>query len=282
MSDPITIGLSDARLTRVAAPLRQLVRPGIRCLTAASELQDLGLGASRIGGLPDVSPNFTWPTWEEEPLGFLAQINLADLASFPVAEILPSVGSLLFFYDLEQSTWGFDPEDRGSWAVIYQPDTALARAEFPDPGRAEELYAPCTLNFASTLTLPPIDAAGIEQLHLTDSEREAYWELWAQFESQSEGHHQLLGYPLAIQGDMQLECQFAANGLYCGDGSAYTDPKAATLRSGASAWEFLLQLDSDENATMMWGDLGRLYFWCQAADIQQGNFDQAWMILQCS
>jgi hypothetical protein len=30
--------------------------------------------------------------------------------------------------------------------------------------------------------------------------------------------HRLLGHPDPVQGDMQLECQLAANGVYCGDG----------------------------------------------------------------
>ncbi|MDS3859540.1 DUF1963 domain-containing protein [Thermosynechococcaceae cyanobacterium BACA0444] len=51
---------------------------------------------------------------------------------------------------------------------------------------------------------------------------------------------------------------------------------------GATEWQLLFQLDSDDNATMMWGDMGRLYFWCRESDIQAQNFDQAWMILQCS
>jgi len=28
---------------------------------------------------------------------------------------------LYFFYDQQQETWGFDPEDKGSWHVLYTP-----------------------------------------------------------------------------------------------------------------------------------------------------------------
>jgi hypothetical protein len=36
--------------------------------------------------------------------------------------------------------------------------------------------------------------------------------------------HHLGGYPDPIQGeDMELDCQLASNGLYCGDESGYND-----------------------------------------------------------
>jgi uncharacterized protein YwqG len=41
----------------------------------------------------------------------------------------------------------------------------------------------------------------------------------------------------------------------------------------------LLQLDSDHEACMMWGDLGRLYFWIKDADFEACRFENTWMIL---
>jgi len=38
----------------------------------------------------------------------------------------------------------------------------------------------------------------------------------------------------------------------------------------------------DDDAGMMWGDCGRLYFWIRKADLAEGRFDKCWMILQCS
>lgn len=43
----------------------------------------------------------------------------------------------------------------------------------------------------------------------------------------------------------------------------------------------LLQLDSDQDANLMWGDAGLLYFWIRTEDLVAGRFDRVWMTLQC-
>ncbi|WP_371416950.1 DUF1963 domain-containing protein [Microbulbifer sp. THAF38] len=32
----------------------------------------------------------------------------------------------------------------------------------------------------------------------------------------------------------------------------------------------------------MWGDCGMLYIWVRESDAKQCNFDDSWMIMQCS
>jgi uncharacterized protein YwqG len=81
---------------------------------------------------------------------------------------------------------------------------------------------------------------------------------------------------------MQLECQLVSHGLYCGDPSGYDDPRARQLSAGAIRWQLLMQIDSDDNVNMMWGDCGRLYFWLNDDALQRRAFGESWMILQCS
>ena len=80
---------------------------------------------------------------------------------------------------------------------------------------------------------------------------------------------------------MDLECQLVSNGLYCGDSSGYNDPRRERLEAGRSDWILLLQLDSDDDAGMMWGDCGMLYFWIKKSDLKDNMFENCWMILQC-
>ena len=95
--------------------------------------------------------------------------------------------------------------------------------------------------------------------------------------------HQVDGFPSPIQGDeMELECQLVSNGIYCGDSSGYESAEAAALRGGASDWRLLLQVDSDDDLKMMWGDGGVLYFWIREADARAGRFENTWVVLQCS
>ncbi len=95
--------------------------------------------------------------------------------------------------------------------------------------------------------------------------------------------HQVGGFPAVIQGDdMDLDCQLASSGLYCGDSSGYADPRAATLKAGAANWRLLFQFDTDDDLDIMWGDGGTIYFWVQEREARAGNFANAWLILQCT
>lgn len=51
------------------------------------------IGQTRLGGLPDVPPDWEWP----EGLLFIGQINLADAAPYDYNNLLPSQGLLSFF-----------------------------------------------------------------------------------------------------------------------------------------------------------------------------------------
>ena len=54
------------------------------------------------------------------------------------------------------------------------------------------------------------------------------------------------------------------------------------LMTGSSDWRLLLQVDSSESETgMMWGDLGRIYFWMRETDLRDGNWSSSWLVLQC-
>jgi uncharacterized protein YwqG len=80
---------------------------------------------------------------------------------------------------------------------------------------------------------------------------------------------------------MQLECQLTSQGLNYGDASENNDLIAKDLKASASDWVLLLQLDSDDDVEMMWGDMGRLYFWIRESSLPSKRFDELWTILQC-
>jgi uncharacterized protein YwqG len=70
--------------------------------------------------------------------------------------------------------------------------------------------------------------------------------------------------------------------LYCGDPSGYNDPRAEGLKKDANQWILLFQIDSIDKAGMMWGDVGRVYFWIKKDDLEKKDFDKIWFVLQCS
>src|SRR5262245_40738955 len=101
------------------------------------------LGGCRIGGLPDLPVGVTWPRLfaaltsedlatepKDEPLWFLMQINLAEVAFADVANDLPKAGMLYFFFH-------WHPADRPSAPdagfVLFHEDCeqGLRRTEAP-------------------------------------------------------------------------------------------------------------------------------------------------------
>jgi uncharacterized protein YwqG len=271
--------LVDVGLARVASDIAQLARPCIRLQTTASRDDEITVGTSKFGGLPDAPANFAWPEWDDQPLAFLGQINLAEIAGISINAPLPSSGLLSFFYDAEQSTWGSDPDEKGSWRVYWFAPQTLQRTLSPIPPPDYANYKPCTLSFAAGVSFPSRDSLYIQELHLSDEEDNKYHEFWLAGVVDNYGH-QLLGHPNEVQSEMQFECQLAANGVN-GNIEGFRSPRALELAPGASQWRLLFQCDSDDHAGWMWGDAGLLYFWITEADLEAQRFDNVWMILQC-
>lgn len=225
---------------------------------------------SHLGGPANLPEGIPWPEYNGKKLGFLARVSLADVHRCAAIDWLPKEGALLFFYDMDQETWGFDPNDRGSWRVLHVRD-------LDHPAAISEELKCQPVTFKSILTL--IDSSFTS---LTDDQTDEYCE---EMESRygELNMHQVGGHALAIQNaDMNLECQLAANGVYTGNSKGWEDPRIKELEPGAKDWRLLLQLDSDEDLDFCWGDCGILYFWIREQDARSGNFDDVWMILQCT
>lgn len=258
------------------AKVAPLAQPAIRLTKTMAPAR------SWLGGQPKAdSPDFPWPTFKNMPLDFIAQLSLEDLAAAHPFDWLPATGSLLFFYEKEEMVWGFDPEDRGNWQVVYV-ENAEVEIDLPDGLSADMDGPPAFLTASKGEVFPPEDSSLLEPLGLDDDEEEAY----ATQKDEGWGNrpmHQVGGFPAPVQGDcMEMECQLVTNGHYCGDGYAYDSDEAKTLAPGAKDWRLLFQFDSDDDLNIMWGDLGRIYFWVKEQDAKAKNFDNAWLILQCS
>lgn len=240
---------------------------------------------SYFGGRPPAASKLTWPLRQGRPLSFLACIDCAELPRCEQLNWLPERGCLLFFYDMVDQVWGFDPKDRGGAVTVYlsPEDVAEASGQLAPPS---PLPAGCFLqqkHVAFTLVgLPPSDETDeVQALKLTDEELESLTELRA--ELCGEGPRHLIGgFPDPVQSpEMDVECQLVTHGLYCGDSSGYNDPRAASLRDGAKEWSLLLQMDSDDAMEVMWGDCGMIYFWVKRDEARKLDFSNTWLIQQC-
>ncbi len=243
---------------------------------------DFTIGQSKIGGEPDLPKNIEWFKEDNgKRLSFIAQINFSELSKLDISQNLPSSGIIYFFYSAGQETAGFDIKDKDKFKVFfYDGDVKeLKRQNFPNDLAQHSRYRPCKLKMQSSISLPNEEHPSIKG-KLNEVEIEKYYEAVEDLDVEA---NKILGYADNIQGSMELECQLVTNGLYCGDATGYNDPRAKALEKGAYDWTLLFQVDSNyEEAGMMWGDMGRLYFWIKKEDLKNKIFDHCWLISQCS
>ena len=205
----------------------------------------------------------------------MAEIHTA-LPSF-----LPKSGYLFFFYDQEQSVWGFDPADAGAWKVIHvngNPE-AFREREAPSGLPVSSVYRP-KLVLPKRIEMLPDSQSLPGTEFVWDRDGDAYQELLlAPYGEQI--RHQMLGYACPVQDDeMAIQCQLASNGIYLGNSDGTVDPRYETLKAGAADWRLLLQLDTDDDTGWMWGDVGTIYFWVRESDARDGDFSKVWMVFQ--
>ena len=275
----LSAAFETAKLGRLTKDVDALAKSSIRLTTTAVEESTLGVGVSKIGGVPDVGSDFVWPQWKGLPQSFIAQIRLEEAHPYDVDGVLPAQGMLWFFYDAQQETYGADPADKGGWTVLFaEAPATLQRATVPATLPVKSQFHACTVSFSSEVTLSLQPQLELTNFNWTKEEQQKYETFISTFPSQEDRaaiHDRLLGNPETLQDDMRLQCQYAANGV-----TDSSDPKAAELAKDALQWQLLFQIDSDEHAGMHWASAGLLYYWLKKADLQAQHFDASWLVLQ--
>lgn len=253
-----------------------LVDALVPCIRMQAKQGPHVVGSSRIGGEPDLPPGFPWPTWKGKPLAFVAQVEIAAVQTYSVCRDLPKDGLLQFYYAAAAGTWGFDPADRGSWRVMHIRRADLERRAWPSGLDEESRFRSCQVSLSKDFSIGPLPD------DLQEDAVDEVVDLVIDLQANDLGRlTYLLGYPTEIQGEMQEQCALVSGGIYCGNPSGYSDPRGAELGRDAANWRLLLQVGSESEAGMMWGDAGCLYFWIRERDLADGRFDDVWMILQC-
>lgn len=246
----------------VVAQLKALAQPCLRVVAG-------GTGNSRLGGVPDLSA--PWPRYEGRPLSCVAQLDLAELRAAGGPDWLPAQGRLMFFYELEHGSWGLETSDAGSAVVIYEAgkaDPAAQPADLPEDG----VFPFHQVSFFLDSSTPPEERIEVDWKGMTKAEN---FKVEAAIEAlqPNEPVHQIGGFPQPVQADeMEAQCERVTQGLH---------PNTTAAGESLTDWRLLFQIDTDNDAGMMWGDTGMLYFWVREQDARAGDFSRIWMILQC-
>lgn len=158
-----------------------LAKPGMALQSKAAPDDEIPIGASKIGGAPDLPSTMVWPTREPSeyamsavkqlrkyapanpsdhyksdialkerlsestvPLVFMLQIDLAECAAAGELDAdIPREGLLLVFYDLVFNPWfGHDSNDTAMFHVIYVTEDRSTLQRRPPPDLGYPLFGP--------------------------------------------------------------------------------------------------------------------------------------------
>lgn len=312
--------LAEVGLAHRAAEMERFLLPAIRVDRHKLKADNLPIGASKLGGLPDLPLGVEWPHCEPlhshvscaelrqqgGPLWFLGQTNLAELATWDFDRILPPTGMLYFFCALWRSVFPNDGANGDGWKVLYYDGdlSRLLRTPVPPvPKLLQQSYqrhnshfqtAPCSVAFSHFTMLPwDIDA----NVSLTREEHDLFFDNCEEaFANGKEGSHHLLGYPQPVQWySMAAQCEeftrptnphAEQEGL-----SALTLPKTEAERrrlyrcldeerGRRAQWRLLFQVDTDSHIGLDWQTAGRGYFWIRKDDLAARNFDHVCLVNQ--
>jgi uncharacterized protein YwqG len=231
---------------------------------------------SKFGGNPLLPPNFEWPVGlDGRPLEFLCQIALNEIGSNEVSAQLPKTGILSFFYDCEEMRWGIEQKDRHGWRVLHFPD-ASQLSPMPIADRTRELSpTEMKIEFRAENTFPDLNSEEVSDWELADDDADAYSDFVEDSYGDKHPLHRICGHAQLIQNDLLLDCEVSSTGR------PYTDLSPQQREATKDAWMLLLQIDTDDDLGIMWGDAGMIYFCIRRSDLQAGAFDNVWLILQC-
>jgi uncharacterized protein YwqG len=252
--------------------VRMVVRkmlPSIRLAPQPAAEEELPLGTSRIGGCPDLPGGTKWPRRRVEgPYRFILQVNLAEVAPFDVAKVLPTTGLLSFFYARNPDEWP------GDYAFIVQAEAKdLRRLRWPRDLPENRRYRPLALRPCVEWTVASIQDTGFDGDEVLDSEF-PHFDFFDEIETQvaqaqgmepaTSSHvsvHRLLGHPRLIH----------SPGL-------------------ADGTRLLLQVDSDPPSFrgpdlprigLMIGDCGRFFYLTSEGELKSRRFDKKpWVLVE--
>lgn len=212
------------------------------------------LGASRLGGVPDLPPGVAWPERDGVPMEFIAQIRLADVSD----PRLPAAGSLAMFYNAQWSTTDME-RDAACCAAIFHdgPDEALVRAVPPRVEWKSEFsevpqVAPFIHGLASVRFEPAVSLPGGVSPYITAP----LTDFWQDFQSE---HH------AALSGSDDSSTRSYLLGYV--DEQDYVDAHANGTED-----QLLLQVDSEGAADMQFGDCQKLFFLLTKTELAARDF----------
>lgn len=280
-----TENLNPRDITYIENELRKTARNSVS-LTVGEELQDPA-GKTHFGGVPDVPPDFTWPTFEcatfddgevkPRHLNFLMQIDLEQTAALDTDNVLPHEGLLSFFHVVDADVYGDSERDMGCLRVFWFKDkSSLKPAEVPDGLKSENRFPAVSLEMKRKQSyITPDDL--FDYFDGGNNALDCYWEAVKNIDGadREESCSKLLGWADWVQYSDVPKFEK----LYRGGNADETQ-----LKNAPHEWLLLLELDPIyyKNFELVYGDSGSLYVYIRKEDLLARRFDKTVFTWQCT
>ena len=216
---------------------------------------------SQLGGLPALPDGLHWPEIGGEALHFVASLDLEEIPRPPSSGLLPEAGTLFFFAGLA---------DRWRPRVLYSAQPGRQKTRIPQ-------------------TLPAVSTSlqrGLRDVGQTDLRLLPEFGLRAVVAPAPTTPDRLpadVDYKLVNQASRQADAAFHAahdgtETSVCRSGYHHHmtgGPKSYAPNPTQGTGVKLLQIDTDYDAGLVWGDVGKLEFWIDPDDLRARRFEAA-------
>jgi uncharacterized protein YwqG len=223
--------MSEAQLDQLLKPL---IKPAVLLSLSQSDEAEAASCVSKFGGLPYAEKNEVWPSCPtcKNDLNFVAQIK------HPLENSLYA-----FFYCFECFPWGMGDEEKGQWLIrsYFHPEMKNYTEIKQGDTQLEYAVAACQCTEQVVQTLPDFEtleslSAQAAALCDADDPYEDYDKAIERCGCLVDYASLIGGYPKWIQGETLKTCPLCH-----------------------AEMEFFAQLDSENEADIMWGDSGLVY-----------------------
>lgn len=276
--EPLITLIKEHGLENYQQAILATVKPAIAIHLAAAGQGNLG--QSRIGGYPDLPASLSWPVNMKfhRPLCFILQLNFAELPQFP-NHPLPNKGMLYLFLD--------ESENHAQQLVLYLGDEPLQPMKLPEgtdfiTDWYNDLVAH-TLEFNVFADIPRWAtndfAALAEQINIDIDGEDALSTLTYKL---TEYVGKLLGHAAGIGHDPREDAYVVreVNPAWLYKHNELRNNNV-DLSKGAF-WQNLLELQSEDNVNIMFGDAGYLQILIHEDDLQKQDVSRVYVNLESS
>lgn len=254
---------------------------GIKTIESPEEIE---IGRSKLGGLPDLPEDVEWPSLNGRPFAFIGQINLTDIKFSVKDNLLQQRGILYFFFSTSQSDYQLQSLEDLHKTIFYKGDLSdLKTIDYPLNYDEKAKFRASKVDFFEFYSLPSYNNYKIKNLNLCDEDEDLLFGaneiVHLAYNIENEVSHQMLGNYNPVQNDINYWWAFQFLRLKNHDSNESTKDK---IQEKEKDFVLLLQIDLLDRIPLFdnFGTDGAIYYGISKDDLKNELFSKTKFVLQ--